>query len=142
MERTRILLGFGFTSVVPDVMGLNAFYDDAKPVRVLPGTAKNSVRVLVPDSRPQGFLDVVLQDVTIVAGLAVSMTKMCDLRRLWPQSLLTEMTRWRRRPSGLLTARQTTILWPGKLQVLWHLLRHLMTPMFPLHLVSGAPLDC
>ena len=32
------------TSVVPDVLVLNAFYDDAEPVRVLPGKAENIVR--------------------------------------------------------------------------------------------------
>ena len=37
------------TSVVPDVLGLRAFYDDAKSVQVLPGRAQN--RVLVPDAR-------------------------------------------------------------------------------------------
>ena len=83
------------TSVVPDVLGLRAFYDDAEPVRVLPGSAQNSVRVLVPDARAkhQGFHDVTLQDITIVTGPAVSTAEMCDLRRLWPHSLLSEMTR-------------------------------------------------
>ena len=83
-------------SVVPDILGLRAFYDDAKPVWVLPGRAQNSVRVLVPDARakPQGFHDVTLQDMTNVRGPAVSTSEMCDLRRLWPQSLLSEVTRW------------------------------------------------
>ena len=31
------------TSVVPDVLGLRALYDDAEPIRVLPGMAQNSV---------------------------------------------------------------------------------------------------
>ena len=31
------------TSVVPDVLDLSAFYDDAEPVRVLPGRAQDSV---------------------------------------------------------------------------------------------------
>ena len=83
-------------SVIPDVLGLRAFYDDAKPVRVLPGRTQNSVRVPVPDARakPQGFHDVTLQDMTNVPGPAVSTSEMCDLWRLWPQSLLSEVTRW------------------------------------------------
>ena len=45
------------TSVVPDVLGLRARYQNAKPTRVLPGRAQNSVCVLVPDARatPRGF---------------------------------------------------------------------------------------
>ena len=39
------------TSVVPDVLGLRALYDDAELIRVLPGRAQNSARVLVPDTR-------------------------------------------------------------------------------------------
>ena len=41
------------TSVVPDALGLKAFYDNADLVRVLPGRAKNIVRVLVPDARAE-----------------------------------------------------------------------------------------
>ena len=53
------------TSVVPDVLGLRALYEDAKLTWVLPGRAQNSVRVLVPDTRvkPRGFHDVTLVDV-------------------------------------------------------------------------------
>ena len=80
------------TSVVPDVLGLRAFYDDAESVWVLPGRAQNSVRVLVPDARvqAQGFHDMKLQDMTNVTGPAVSTVEMCDLR---PQSLLSDITR-------------------------------------------------
>ena len=75
------------TSVVPDILGLRVFYDDTELVRVLPGTAQNSVLVLVLDARAklQGFHYVTLQDMTF---------DMCDQRRLWPQSLLSEMTSW------------------------------------------------
>ena len=54
------------TSVVPDVLGLKALYDDAEPVRVLPCRAENVVRVLVPDARPEprGFHDISLEDLT------------------------------------------------------------------------------
>ena len=38
------------TSVVPDVLSLREFYDDAELVRVLPGRVQNSVRVLKPDA--------------------------------------------------------------------------------------------
>ena len=83
------------TSVVPDVLGLKAFYDDAELVWLLPGRAQNSVQVLILDAiaEPQGFHDVTLQDMTNMTGPAVSTAEMCDLRRLWPQSLLSEMTK-------------------------------------------------
>ena len=35
------------TNVVPDVLSLKAFYDNAETVQVLPGRAENTVRVLV-----------------------------------------------------------------------------------------------
>ena len=83
------------TSVVPDVLGLRALYENAEPSRVLPVWAQNSVRVLVPEARatPMGFHDVTLVDLTGVSGLPVSMGEMGDLRRQWPTSLLTGMTR-------------------------------------------------
>ena len=48
------------TSVVSDVLGLKAFYDDAEPTLVLPGMAKNIIQILVPDDRaePRGFCNV------------------------------------------------------------------------------------
>ena len=83
------------TSVVPDVLGLRACYPDAKPTRVLPGRALNSVRLLVPDARATswGFHDVTLVDMTRETGPTVSMGKMSNLQRQWPRSLLTGMTR-------------------------------------------------
>ena len=58
------------TSVVPDILGLMALYDDAKPTRVLPGRDENSVCVLVTDARakPRGFHDVTLLDMTKVTA--------------------------------------------------------------------------
>ena len=44
-------------------------------------------------------------------------------------------------PRALLTARQTTTLRPGKLHGLWRLLRHLMTPSFPLCRCHRCPSD-
>ena len=78
------------TSVVPDVLGLRALYEDAEPTRVLPGRVQNSVQVLVSDARakPLGF-----HDMTNVSGPAVSMADMSHLQRQWPTSLLTGMTR-------------------------------------------------
>ena len=74
------------TSVVPDVLGLRALYEDVKPTRVLPGRAHNSFRVLIPDTRaqPQGFHDVTLVDMTNVSGPAVSTADMSHLQRQWP----------------------------------------------------------
>ena len=93
MQRAQVICGLGVTGG-DHVLGLRTLYGDAEPVRVLPGRAQNSVRVLVPDARakPQGFHDVTLQDMTNVTGPAVSTAERCDLRRLWPQSLLSEMT--------------------------------------------------
>ena len=83
------------TSVVPDVLGMRVHYEDAELTRVLPGRAQKSVRVLVPDARakPRGFHDVTLVDMTNVAGPAVLTADMSHLRRQWPTSLLTGMTR-------------------------------------------------
>ena len=44
-------------------------------------------------------------------------------------------------PRALLTARQTTTPRPGKLHGLWRLLRHLMTPSFPLCRCHRCPSD-
>ena len=59
------------TSVVPYVLGLKAFYDDAEPVRVLPSRAENVVRVLVLDTRvePRGFHIISLEDIYDHFGL-------------------------------------------------------------------------
>ena len=69
------------TSVVPDVLGLRARYTNAKPTRVLPGRAQNSVRVLIPNARvtPLGFHDVTLVDMTGETGPTVSMGEMSNL---------------------------------------------------------------
>ena len=84
------------TSVVPDVLGLRALYEDAKPTRVLPGRAQNSVRVLIPDARakPCGFHDMMLVDMPDVSGPAVSTADMSHLRQQWHTSLVKGMTRW------------------------------------------------
>ena len=54
------------TAVVPDVLGLRAHYEDAKSTRVLPGRARNSVQILVPNTNatPRGFHDITLVDMT------------------------------------------------------------------------------
>ena len=83
------------TSVVPDVMGLKAFYDDAEPVRVLPSRAVKVVRVLVPDARaePRGFHDISLGDRTTEFGPTVSTADLCELQQLWHPSLLSAMSK-------------------------------------------------
>ena len=83
------------TAVVPDVLGLRAHYEDAKPTRVLPGRARNSVQILVPNTNatPRGFHDITLVDMTGVSVPTVSMGEVSNLRRQWPTSLLMGMTR-------------------------------------------------
>ena len=80
---------------VPDVVGLRALYDDVETVWVLPSTADNSFHILVPDTRagPKVCHDIVIQDLTCMTCPTVSSTDMSELRGLWPQSLLTDMTR-------------------------------------------------
>ena len=58
------------TSHVPDVLGLRACNADAELTRVLPGSAQNSVRVLIPDvnAAPSGFYDVTLVDMAGETG--------------------------------------------------------------------------
>ena len=83
------------TSVVSDVLGLRAHYQNARPTRVLPGRAQNSVCVLIPDVHavPRGFHDVTLVDMAGETGPEVLKEEMGYLRRQWPASLLTGMSR-------------------------------------------------
>ena len=57
------------------------------------GKAENIVRVLVPDVRVEsrGYHDILLQNMTTEIAPAVSTADLCELRRFWPQSLLSEM---------------------------------------------------
>ena len=41
------------TTVVPDVIGLHAFHEEAALVRVLPGASLNIVRILIPNDRAE-----------------------------------------------------------------------------------------
>ena len=52
------------TTYVPDVLGLRTRYPGAEPVRVIPGRARESVRVLILDVRvtDRRFHDVTLVD--------------------------------------------------------------------------------
>ena len=76
-----------------------SFYDDAEPVRVLPGRAENIVRVLVPDARaePRGCHHILLENLMTEIAPAVSTADLCELRQLWPPSLLSEMSQEQRR---------------------------------------------
>ena len=62
---------------------------------MLPGRARNSIRVLIPDDRAASprFHDVMLVDQTSESGPIVSMVDMCNLRRQWPKTLLSGMSR-------------------------------------------------
>ena len=68
-------------SVVPDVLGLRTCDSNAEVVRVLPGRARYSVCVLIPDDRvvSPGFHDVKLVHQTSESGPIVSMDDICDL---------------------------------------------------------------
>ena len=61
------------------------FYDDADPVRVLPGMAENIIRILVPDDHAElwGFHDILLEDMANEIVPTASAADMSDLRRLW-----------------------------------------------------------
>ena len=62
------------TSVVPDVVGLKAFYANTELVRVLPGMAEKIILVLVLDDRvePRRFHDILLEDMTTEIVTATS----------------------------------------------------------------------
>ena len=86
------------TTIVPDVVGLHAYDDNAAIVRVLPGDFLNIVRVLVPDDReaPRGFHDFLIEDLSSTEACHVRPVSAADLTRLkqqWPPSVLTFMTR-------------------------------------------------
>ena len=68
------------TTVVPDVIGLHAFHEEAALVRVLPGASKNIVRVLVPDDRTalQGFHDLLIEDLADMKVLPASVAGCCS----------------------------------------------------------------
>ena len=67
------------TSYVPDVLGLRT--RDAELVRVLPGRAQDSIRVLIPDANvgASGLHDVIIEDMADVAGPPVSVGDLCLL---------------------------------------------------------------
>ena len=74
------------TNVVPDVLGLNAYRNDAELVRVLPVASPNIIWILVPDDRaePRGFHDILLRDMTALSVRPVSAGYMTALKQLWP----------------------------------------------------------
>ena len=98
-------------SVVPDVLGLRTCDSNAEVFRVLPGRARYSVCVLIPDDRvaSPGFHDVTLVHQTSESGHIVSMDDMCDLRRQWPSILLLGMSKFRSKQAGLCKACGTNI---------------------------------
>ena len=73
------------TNVVPDVIGLHAFHDQAALVRVLPGHSNNIVRVLIPDDRAvlQGFHDLLINDLSDTKVLPASAGDLTVLRQHW-----------------------------------------------------------
>ena len=83
------------TSAVPDFIGLRARNDDAEPTQVLLGRAHNSVRVLIPDDRtaPWGFHNATLVDMAGATGPSVSKEELSALRRQWPVSVVTGMSK-------------------------------------------------
>ena len=62
------------TACVPDVLGLRTRDDDAETVRVLPGRAREGVRVLIPDANVmvRGFHDITLLGRACTRGRFVS----------------------------------------------------------------------
>ena len=125
------------TSVVPDVLGLKAFYDEAEPVRVLPGNVENIVRVLVPDARaePRGVHDILLEDRVTEIAPAVSTADFC----LSPCCLKCRSARptWelQRRFSGLQAG---TCSYCGR-HIVNSMARHVMTYHLYLGQLWGCP---
>ena len=70
------------TSHVPDVLDFRTHNADAELVRVLPGRAQNSVRVLIPDAKvvTSGFHDANLVDMAAATGPAISVGDLGLLR--------------------------------------------------------------
>ena len=102
MERSGVSSDLGFagvvvldTTCVPDVLGLRTRYDEAETMRVLQRRARESVRVLIPDTNvaDSGFHDVTLLDMPEAVGPAVPMEDLSLLRGLWPISVLSGMSR-------------------------------------------------
>ena len=83
------------TTVIPDVLGLHAFNEEAALVPVLPGASPNIVWVLVPDDRaaPRGFHDLLIEDLSATKVLPASAGALTVLRQHWPPSLLSGMTK-------------------------------------------------
>ena len=83
------------TTVVPDVLGLNTYRDNAELVRVLPGASPNIIQILVPDDlvEPRGFHNILLEDMTAMIVRPVSAGNLTALKPFWPQSLLTDMSK-------------------------------------------------
>ena len=83
------------TACVPDDLRLRIRYPDAAPVKVLKGRAKESVRVLIPDTNGTdcGFHHVMLIDMADADGPVVPVGDLCLLRRRWPLSVVSGMSR-------------------------------------------------
>ena len=94
VDRDLRFAGGGRVGHVLDVIGLRAHNDGAKPTRVLPGRAQNSVWVLIPDDRAAswGFHNVTLVDMAGATGPSVSKEDLSSLRRQWPVSLVAGMS--------------------------------------------------
>ena len=80
------------TTVVPDVIGLHAFNDEAALVRVLPGVSSNIVRILVPDDL-SGFHDLLIKDMSATIIQPAFAGELTELLQHWPPSLLSVMTK-------------------------------------------------
>ena len=84
------------TNVVPDVLGLYAFNEEAALVQVVPSASPNIVRVLVPDdhAEPRGFHDLLIEYLTARFDRGkVRPASAVELRQHWPPSLLSGMTK-------------------------------------------------
>ena len=82
------------TAHVADVLGLRTRDADTELVRVLPGRAQDSVRILIPDANAgaSGFHDVTLMDMADAGRPPVSVGDLGMLRRQWPVSVVAGMS--------------------------------------------------
>ena len=83
-----------YASCVPDVLGLRTRNADAKPVRDLQGMALECVRVLILDANVvDGGFHITLVNMADVVGPTVPVGDLSLLRRQWPVSVVSGMSR-------------------------------------------------
>ena len=83
------------TADIPDILGLQTWYPEAAPVKIMKGRAPESVCVLIPDDKEpdRGFYYMMLVDMLDEDASVLPVPDLNILRRQWPLSVVSGMSR-------------------------------------------------